>query len=160
MTGQRDSLDAGGDAALAAVRDAALERGVVDAVDSERYLALAGTAESVRTGDATPADGGSQTDVGTTSHSLLPAALFCVTALRAIDEAADAGDAWTPTPARGSYDRAVREGAVLASRRFDLSLDAAASLAGVPTTALASLAEDEPGDDACASDAWTDGRGP
>lgn len=109
--------------ALATVRNAALERALVEETMADRYFALAATAEAARS-DATRASGA------------VHAALFSLTTLRVLDRAAEPSDAWGPDPARDAYDGAVADGAALAVRRFDLPPDDVAPLAGVPTAAL------------------------
>jgi len=110
--------------ALATVRDAALERALVEEAMADRYFALAATAEAARSDAATASDP-------------FHATLFSLTTLRVLDRAAERSDAWVPDPSRDAYDGAVADGAALAARRFDLAPDDVASLAGVPTAALA-----------------------
>lgn len=145
--------------ALVAVRDAAVERALLDAADARRYLALAGTIERVREKQSAAGDVGP-----------LAAALTCtlaVTKLRSADSqmrsgdssSGFAGDRRTPTPSadavwrptsvaspRSAVDATpelVATGAVVAVRRFDADPETVAARAGLSRADLdARLGED------------------
>lgn len=149
MTARNDD-----DGSLAAVRDAAVERALLDAADARRYLALAGTVERVRNEE-------SAANVGP-----LTAALTCTLAVtklrseaprRRSDDSSGvfAGERslQTPTPSPtgpaspwSSVDTTrelVAVGAVVAVRRFDAEPEAVAARAGLPQADLEARLEKE-----------------
>lgn len=139
--------------ALAAVRDAAVERALLDADDARQYLALAGTIHRVR-------EDGADSAVGP-----LSAALTCTLAVTELRSAAsqtppdDLLDARAglssspPTPSTAgpaspwsSVDTTrelVATGAVLAVRRFDADPETVAARAGLPRADLNARLERE-----------------
>ncbi|WP_092894098.1 hypothetical protein [Halopelagius inordinatus] len=141
----------GGDA-LTAVRDAAVERALLDAADARRYLALAGAIHRVH-------------EEGVGSAGPLTAALTCTLAVSELRSTASrtprddstgtrahiASSPPTLSPAgpaspRSSVD-ATRElvatGAVLAVRRFDADPETVAARAGLPRADLNARLERE-----------------
>lgn len=150
MTAPTDDGDA-----LAAVRDAAVERALSDAADARRYLALAGTMERVREGR--PADAA----VGPLTAALT--STLAVTRLRSEmpetppgdSSGGLAGDRSTPTPSPSpagpaspwssvdSTRELVATGAVVAVRRFDAEPETVAARAGLPRADLEARLETE-----------------
>ena len=136
---------------LVAVQRAALERALVDDVDARPYFALAGvldTARSETTGDdrgeTVPAmervSGVSGADTEVESTGVLPVALLSLAVAPALDdgctERSTRANPWTPEP--DANRPAVRRGARLALRWFDVSAERVAARAGLPTVALTS----------------------
>lgn len=157
MTGTTD--------ALAAVRDAAAERALLDADDARRYLALAGTVERVREGQSSP--GGTLAAAlactfAVTRLSELPSSTFDAgggpsTARRTEPDGTNDADASPPWPAipgpaspasPGSSAAAMQElvadGAVVAVRRFDADAETVAARAGLSRADLEARLEREP----------------
>jgi hypothetical protein len=150
---------------LRLVQRGALERALVDDVDARRYFALAGTLEVARRegerldgddhGDR-PAtievdvdhgddhDGRlaaieADADADDPSAAVLPAALLSLAAVSVYDEgvrpASASVDPWLP--GTDTTRSAVRRGARLALRWFDVSTEHVAARAGLPAVALA-----------------------
>jgi hypothetical protein len=149
---------------LRLVQRSALERALVDDVDARRYFALAGTldvarrderaldaaAEAVteRPGDVDVGPGddhGSRLatiDVDTgaddPSAAVLPAALLSLAAVSVYDDERPASASVDPwLPGTDTTRSAVRRGARLALRWFDVSTEHVAARAGLPAVALA-----------------------
>jgi hypothetical protein len=149
---------------LRLVQRSALERALVDDVDARRYFALAGTldvarrderaldaaAEAVteRPGDVDvgPGDdhGGrlatieADADADDPSAAVLPAALLSLAAVSVYDDERPASanvDPWLP--GTDTTRSAVRRGARLALRWFDVSTEHVAARAGLPAVVLA-----------------------
>lgn len=125
---------------LTAVQRSALERALVDDVDARRYFALAGTldfarqsAETDRTDEsASPPDRGTPTTAD--AAGVLPAALLSLAVVPLFDENAPPGSP-TASPWEPGHDAtrpAIRRGARLALRWFDVSAEQVASSAGLP----------------------------
>jgi hypothetical protein len=127
---------------LTAVQRSALKRALVDDVDARRYFALAGTLDFARqstgTGaDSTPASR-SKPQLGpngvTAADGVLPAALLSLAVVPLFDEttppASPTASPWEP--AHDGTRPAVRRGARLALRWFDVSAERVAASAGLP----------------------------
>ncbi|RDI70276.1 hypothetical protein [Halopelagius longus] len=147
--------------ALAAVRDAAAERALLDADDARRYLALAGTVERVREEQSSP--GGTLAaalacTLAVTRLSDLPSSTFGAgdesTATRrtefdATETVTTDADASPPSPASpgpavpaspwssaAATQELVADGAVVAVRRFDADTETVAARAELPRADL------------------------
>jgi hypothetical protein len=135
---------------LVAVQRAALERALVDDVDARRYFALAGALDNA-SGDETvdrdrdetvPAaargSSVSGTDTDVESTAVLPVALLSLAVALALDDGRTArsmrANPWTPEP--DANRPAVRRGARLALRWFDVPAERVAARAGLPTVVL------------------------
>lgn len=162
MTADDEATDA-----LAAVRDAAAERALLDADDARRYLALAGTVERVREEQSSP--GGTLAaalacTLAVTRLSEFPGSTFDAgggprtrwTELDGNETGADDADASPPWPVSpepaspaspGSSAAATRElvadGAVVAVRRFDADAETVAARAGLSRADLEARLERE-----------------
>jgi hypothetical protein len=146
------------------VQRRALERALVDDVDARRYFALAGSLDRYRDAeaepDAEPTTGGENDDAGETSGSesapsvegVLPAALVSLAVVPLLDSAGRAstppsapGPTNAPRPDPWSVDDparpAVRRGARLALRWFDVQPERVAARSGVPETVLTAPGE-------------------
>lgn len=136
--------------AIAAVQHSALERALIDGDDARRYFALAGALETIEpeqpsdTVDASsPSSSGA--DEGDRSAGVLPAAML---SLAVVPHLTDSGpspampatigprttDPWTV--GGDTTHPAVRRGARLAVRWFDVSPEQVASRAGLPEADL------------------------
>jgi hypothetical protein len=117
------------DETLLAVRDAALERALVEAADSRAYLALAGTLERVRK-EGAPVEG---RQPQSSASEPLATVLTCLVSVTAHSErrrdhpASTPSSAWSPD---GDTD-VVATGAVLALRTFDVDVATVAARAGL-----------------------------
>jgi hypothetical protein len=135
------------------VQRSALERALVDDVDARRYFALAGTLDAYRTpaeSAATASSTEERTDASGGVEGVLPAAMVSVAVVPFLDDASDsptctppstatpatpsAPDPWSPGD--GSLRPAIRRGARLALRWFDVSPARVAGRAGVPEATL------------------------
>jgi hypothetical protein len=133
---------------LRAVQRSALERALVDDADARRYFALAGALDVARH-SGEEADGGpSPTRDPPTPDAIgvddaLPAALVSLAVVPLLDASepspATASGPWTP--GTETTRPAVRRGARLALRWFDVSVERVAARAGVSEVALRSLDE-------------------
>ncbi|WP_152041610.1 hypothetical protein [Salinigranum salinum] len=146
---------------LRLVQRGALERALVDDVDARRYFALAGTLDVARR-EARTLDGGDHGDRPATievdvdhgsrlaaieadadaddpSAAVLPAALLSLAAVSIYNEGARPAsasvDPWLP--GTDTTRSAVRRGARLALRWFDVSTEHVAARAGLPAVVLA-----------------------
>lgn len=134
---------------LRAVQRSALERALVDDVDARRYFALAGALDVARRPSAGAADGDPPRTrdppdpdaVGV--DDALPVTLVALAVVPILDadepSAATMTGPWTP--GRETTRLAVRRGARLALRWFDVSVEQVAARAGVSEVALRSLDE-------------------
>ena len=134
---------------LRAVQRSALERALVDDVDARRYFALAGALDVASRSPAGDADGGPSLTHDPPDpdavevDDALPAALVSLAVVPLLDadepSAATVTGPWTP--GRETTRPAVRRGARLALRWFDVSVERVAARAGVSEVALRSLDE-------------------
>jgi hypothetical protein len=137
--------DTGG-AGLAAVQHRALERALVDEVDARRYFALAGALEAARSPppsspDDTPSAWAPPDPDASLAGDVLPAALLSLAAVAVLDDGhgepvSARTDPWVPGTDRTRS--AVRRGARLALRWFDVPAERVAARAGLPEAALTS----------------------
>jgi hypothetical protein len=134
---------------LRAVQSAAVDRALSTAVDAREYLALVGALETpVEDGDRAPLPGVDAAHLRRTpddASALLGAALASVASTAALSAADDTpartDGPWVPAelvddPA--DTDAFVLEGAVVACRRFDASIDQIAATASVSEAELRS----------------------
>ncbi|WP_318569455.1 hypothetical protein [Salinigranum marinum] len=140
---------------LVAVQRAALERALVDDVDARRYFALAGALDAAPADETIEGDrdetvpavgrgsGVSGTDTEVESTEVLPVALLSLAVAPALDDGrttrSTRANPWTPAP--DASRPAVRRGARLALRWFDVSAKRIAARAGLPTVVLTSSDE-------------------
>ena len=128
---------------LTAVQRSALERALVDDVDARRYFALAGTLDFARqsagmdtesTSTPSPPEYSGAHGVETAGDGVLPAALLSLAVVPLFDENTPPGSP-TASPWEPTHDGtrpAVRRGARLALRWFDVSTEQVATSAGLP----------------------------
>jgi hypothetical protein len=130
------------DVGLAAVQRRALERALVDEVDARRYFALAGALDVARSpspsDDDLPAADARDPDALLT-EDVLSAALLSLAAVAVLDDGhgepvSARADPWVPGTDRTRP--AVRRGARLALRWFDVPAERVAARAGLPEAAL------------------------
>jgi hypothetical protein len=126
---------------LAAVQRHALERALVDGDDARRYFALAGTLEAARTGsdvsDAPHAGEPVGSRPGIDPQDVLPVALLALSVVPHIDDdpvVSPTMDPWAP--GTDATRPAVRRGARLALRWFDVPVERVAARAGLPEAVL------------------------
>jgi hypothetical protein len=150
---------------LRLVQQGALERALVDDVDARRYFALAGTLDVARREgdrlDGTVVDHGGRpatidvavdhsdrpattdvddaADADDPSATILPAALLSLAAVSVHDDGARPASASTDPwlPGTDTTRTAVRRGARLALRWFDVPVEHVAARAGLPAVVLA-----------------------
>jgi hypothetical protein len=128
--------------ALSAVQRAALDRAQVDGVEATQYLQLVGALETAREA------------AGTVDASGTPLpGLACLVSLAAVyTQHTDAPTSGTPPspPEPPAFDDAAVsddlrvDGAVVAHRRFDVSVGRAAAMAAIPTVELEARLASEP----------------
>ncbi|WP_380675837.1 hypothetical protein [Salinigranum sp. GCM10025319] len=136
---------------LRAVQRRALERALVDDTDARRYFALAGALDAARRSPVGEADGdppGARDPPDSDAVGVddaLPAALvsLAVVPLLDADESSTATVTGPWTPGTETTRPAVRRGARLALRWFDVSVERVAARAGVPEVALRARSPDE-----------------
>lgn len=134
-------------AGLVAVQRRALERALVDEVDARRYFALAGALDVARSprSSSPPSDDGPPSTWNPTdpdeslAGDVLPAALLSLAAVAVLDDGngepvSARADPWLPGTDRTRP--AVRRGARLALRWFDVPAERVAARAGLPEAAL------------------------
>jgi hypothetical protein len=125
---------------LAAVQRHALARALVDEDDARRYFALAGTLDAARTGpdatDALPAGEPAGTGSGVDPRDVLPVALLALSVAHLDDDptVSPAADPWAP--GTDATRPAVRRGARLALRWFDVPVERVAARARLPEAVL------------------------
>lgn len=139
---------------VTAVQHSALERALVEGDDARRYFALAGTLAAVAgpvddTLDVdTPSSAGADADgdaVGVFQAAMLSLAVVPYLAdTEPSPSVPTTIDPWTVTPGRGTGDTtqpAVRRGARLALRWFDVSPEHVAARAGLSESTLVTSVE-------------------
>lgn len=126
---------------LAAVQRHALERALVDEDDARRYFALAGTLEAARTGsdvsDAPPPGAPAGSRPGIDPQDALPVALLALSVVPLLDDdpaVSPTVDPWAP--GTDTTRPAIRRGARLALRWFDVPVERVAARAGLPEAVL------------------------
>lgn len=139
---------------VTAVQHSALKRALVEGDDARRYFALAGTLDDVAepvddTLDVdTPSSAGADADAD--AAGVLQAAMLSLAVVPYLADAEPSPsvpttiDPWTVTPERGDGDTtqpAVRRGARLALRWFDVSPEHVAARARLPESALITSVE-------------------
>ncbi|AUV82050.1 hypothetical protein C2R22_10625 [Salinigranum rubrum] len=148
------------------VQRRALERALVDDVDARRYFALAGSldryrdaetepdAEPTTSGEADTTGGASVSESGPSVEGVLPAALVSLAVVPFLDSAGGASTPSSPSapgptsaptldpwPVDDPARPAIRRGARLALRWFDVQPERVAARAGVPETVLTAPVE-------------------